>query len=152
MAKIAFLGAGSFGFGRRLIGDLLSFPELVDSTIHLVDPDSERLELTHTYAQRIVSELNLPTQIAASTERKPALDGANYVIVSIRVGANMGPEALDVQIPLEVGGLRQTVSDTVGIGGLMKGCALSLLCSTSLTIWRDSVRTRQCSITPIPWR
>ena len=41
MAKIAFLGAGSFGFGRRLIGDLLSFPELVDSTIHLVDPDSE---------------------------------------------------------------------------------------------------------------
>ena len=121
MAKIAFLGAGSFGFGRRLIGDLLSFPELLDSTIHLVDPDSERLELTHTYAQRIVRELNLPTQIAASTERKPALDGADYVIVSIRVGANMGPEALDVQIPLEVGGLRQTVSDTVGIGGLMKG-------------------------------
>ncbi|MCE2395169.1 alpha-glucosidase/alpha-galactosidase, partial [Candidatus Poribacteria bacterium] len=108
MAKIAFLGAGSFGFGRRLIGDLLSFPELIDSTIHLVDPDSERLELTHTYAQRIVRELNLPTQIAASTEREPALDGANYVIVSIRVGANMGPEALDVQIPLEVGGLRQT--------------------------------------------
>ena len=121
MAKIAFLGAGSFGFGRRLIGDLLSFPELVDSTIHLVDPDSERLELTHTYAQRIARELNLPTQITASTERESALDGANYVIVSIRVGANMGPEALDVQIPLEVGGLRQTVSDTVGIGGLMKG-------------------------------
>ena len=63
MAKIAFLGAGSFGFGRRLIGDLLSFPELLDSTIHLVDPDSERLELTHTYAQRIARELNLPTQI-----------------------------------------------------------------------------------------
>ena len=121
MAKIAFLGAGSFGFGRRLIGDLLSFPELLDSTIHLVDPDSERLALTHTHAQRIMRELNLPTQIAASTERKPALDGADYVIVSIRVGANMEPEALDVQIPLEVGGLRQTVSDTVGIGGLMKG-------------------------------
>jgi alpha-galactosidase len=121
MPKIAFLGAGSLGFGRRLVGDILSFPELVDSTVHLVDPDAERLELTHTYTRRMVSELGLPTQVAASTEPKPALDGADYVIVSIRVGKNLEPESLDVQIPLEVGGLRQTVSDTVGVGGLMKG-------------------------------
>ena len=121
MAKIAFLGAGSLGFGRRLVGDILSFPELVDSTIYLVDPDGERLALTHTFAQRMVHESGLPTQIVASTERKAALDGADYVIVSIRVGKNMEPESLDVQIPLEVGGLRQTVSDTVGVGGVMKG-------------------------------
>ena len=121
MAKIAFLGAGSLGFGKRLVGDILSFPELADSTIHLVDPDGERLALTHTYAKRMVSELDLPAQIIASTERQSALDGADYVIVSIRVGVNMEPESLDVQIPLEVGGLRQTVSDTIGVGGLMKG-------------------------------
>ena len=121
MAKIAFLGAGSLGFGKRLVGDILSFPELADSTIHLVDPDGERLALTHTYAQRMVSELDLPAQIIASTERQSALDGTDYVIVSIRVGVNMEPESLDVQIPLEVGGLRQTVSDTIGVGGLMKG-------------------------------
>lgn len=121
MAKIAFLGAGSLGFGRRLVGDILSFPELANSTIHLVDPDGERLALTHTYAKRMVSELDLPAQILASTDRRPALDGADYVIVSIRVGVNMEPEALDVRIPLEVGGLRQTVSDTIGVGGLMKG-------------------------------
>ena len=94
MAKIAFLGAGSFGFGRRLIGDLLSFPELLDSTIHLVDPDSERLELTHTYAQRIVRELNLPTQIAASTEREPALDGAHYVHCLYSGGSQHGTRSV----------------------------------------------------------
>ena len=121
MAKIAFLGAGSFGFGSRLIGDMLSFPELIDSRIYLVDPNRERLTLTHTYAQRAIRELNLPTQVFASTDRSEALEGADYVIVSIRVGENFEPESLDVQIPYEVGELRQTVADTVGIGGLMKG-------------------------------
>ena len=121
MAKIAFLGAGSLGFGPRLVGDILSFPELVDSTIHLVDPNTERLEFIQQIINRMVSEAGLPTQIEASTEREVALDGADYVIVSIRVGSGLEQEALDVQIPLEVGGLRQTVADTVGIGGLMKG-------------------------------
>ncbi len=61
-------------------------------------------------------EARLPTRVMASTERAPALEGADYVIASIRVGERFEPEALDVQIPLEIGGLRQTVSDTVGVG------------------------------------
>jgi alpha-galactosidase len=120
MAKIAFLGAGSIGFGWRLVADILSFPELAGFTIHLVDPDQERLELVHAFAHRLAREARLPAHIEASTERAAALDGADYVIVSIRVGSRLQPESLDVQIPLEVGGLRQTVADTVGIGGLMK--------------------------------
>jgi len=121
MLKIAFLGAGSLGFGPRLVGDILSFPELVDSTIHLVDPAVDRLEFMERYLRRMVSEAGLPTQIAASPERESALDGANYVIASIRVGQNFEPETLDRRIPYEVGGLIQTVSDTVGVGGIMKG-------------------------------
>jgi alpha-galactosidase len=121
MLKIAFLGAGSLGFGPRLVSDILSFPELVDSTIHLVDPASERLEFIASYVRRMVKEANLPTQIVASTERESALDGANYVIASIRVGQFFEPETLDIMIPHKVGGLRQTVSDTVGVGGIMKG-------------------------------
>jgi len=121
MLKIAFFGAGSLGFGPRLVGDILSFPELVDSTIHLVDPATERLEFIESHVRRMVREANLPTQVAASTERQAALDGADYVIASIRVGQNFEPETLDVLIPYEVGRLRQTVSDTVGIGGVMKG-------------------------------
>ena len=121
MAKIAFLGAGSLGFGRRLVSDILSFPELVNATLHLVDPDVQRLTLIQHYTKRFVNEAGLPTQVMASTKRQPALDGADYVIVSIRVGNNLEPEALDVQIPLDVAGLRQTVSDTIGVGGIMKG-------------------------------
>ena len=121
MLKIAFFGAGSLGFGPRLVSDILSFPELVDSTIHLVDPAAERLEFIESHVRRMVREANLPTQIAASTEREAALDGADYVIASIRVGQNFEPETLDILIPHEVGGLRQTVSDTVGVGGIMKG-------------------------------
>lgn len=121
ITKVAFLGAGSFGFGRRLVSDLLSFPELTDSTVHLVDPDAERLAFVEAVVRRMVNEAQLPTRVEASTERTAALHGADYVIVSIRVGSRFQPEALDVQIPLEVGGLRQTVSDTVGIGGIMKG-------------------------------
>jgi len=121
MLKIAFLGAGSLGFGPRLVSDILSFPELTDSVIHLVDPASERLDFIESYVQRMVSDANLPTKIVASTERESALDGANYVIASIRVGQYFEPETLDVMIPYEVGGLRQTVSDTVGVGGIMKG-------------------------------
>lgn len=121
MCKIAFLGAGSLGFGRRLVADILSFPELADTTIHLADPDAGRLELIHATVRRLVEAAKLPARIAASTEREAALDGADYVIVSIRIGTQMALEGSDVQIPLDVGGLRQTVADTVGIGGLMKG-------------------------------
>ncbi|MEO2003050.1 MAG: hypothetical protein ABGY41_03015, partial [Candidatus Poribacteria bacterium] len=121
MAKIAFLGAGSLGFGRRLVSDILSFPELADGTIHLMDPSAERLGFIHNLSERMVAAAGLPTSIESSTEREAALDGADYVIASIRVGEGMGPEALDVRIPYEAGGLRQTVSDTIGVGGIMKG-------------------------------
>ncbi|MGB9594710.1 MAG: alpha-glucosidase/alpha-galactosidase, partial [Candidatus Poribacteria bacterium] len=121
MPKITFIGAGSLGFGPRLISDILSFPELVDSTIHLVDIASDRLEFIANYARHMVKEANLPTKIEFSTEREPALDGANYVIASIRVGQYFEPETMDVIIPYKIAGLRQTVSDTVGIGGIMKG-------------------------------
>ncbi|MBM3213293.1 alpha-galactosidase [Candidatus Poribacteria bacterium] len=121
MRKIAFLGAGSFGFGRRLVSDILSFPELADSTLFLMDPAADRLDHIRALSERMASEAGLPAKIEASIDRRQALDGADYVIASIRVGSNLEPEALDVRIPLEVAGLRQTVSDTVGVGGIMKG-------------------------------
>ena len=121
MIKIAFLGAGSLGFGPRLVSDILSFPELVDSEIHLVDPAEERLKFMESHICRMVKEADLSTKISASTGREAALDGADYVIASIRVGEGFVPETLDRLIPHQVGGLRQTVSDTVGVGGIMKG-------------------------------
>lgn len=119
MPKIAFLGAGSLGFGPKLVADMLTYDSLVDSEIHLVDPNEARLELVAALARRMVLDHGLPTRIAATTDREAGLEGADYVIASIRVRTDL--EALDVQIPLEVGGLRQTVADTVGIGGILKG-------------------------------
>lgn len=119
MLKIAFLGAGSHGFGPKLIGDIMSFESLADCELHLIDPHAERLAAVEGIAQRWVSEEKLPTRVSASTEREAGLDGADYVIASIRVGSEV--EELDYRIPFEVGGLRQTVGDTVGVGGVLKG-------------------------------
>jgi len=91
MAKIAFLGAGSIGFGRRLALDILSFPELQDSSIHLVDPNEQNLEFTFSILKRVIAENSLPTRLEASTAPAEALDGAGYVITSIRVGSGIGP-------------------------------------------------------------
>ncbi|MBI2302116.1 MAG: alpha-glucosidase/alpha-galactosidase [Armatimonadetes bacterium] len=119
MAKIAFLGAGSLGFGPKLIADILSHEALQKSDLWLVDPDAERLAAVADLARRVVAEHGLPTRIYHDTARERALDGAGHVIASIRVRTEL--EDLDVRIPLGLGGLRQTVADTVGIGGVLKG-------------------------------
>lgn len=119
MAKIAFLGAGSLGFGPKLIGDILTHAELAAGELHLVDPHAERIELMGRLARKLVADNSLPTRIEAMTSPEAALDGADYVICSIRSGTDH--EGSDALVPLEVGGCKQTVADTVGIGGIMKG-------------------------------
>ena len=96
MAKIAFLGAGSLGFGRRLVSDILSFPELAEGTIHLVDPSAERLGFIKTLSDRMVEAAGLSARIEASTDREEGLDGADYVIASIRVGEGIDFGVADI--------------------------------------------------------
>jgi alpha-galactosidase len=116
--KIAIIGAGGYVFPLRLIGDLLAFPELRDSTVALMDIDAERLERTAGAARELVRHHRFPTRIEATTDRRRALDGAAYVIVTFQVG---GLEAyrLDVEIPRRYG-LDQTVGDTLGPGGVFR--------------------------------
>ena len=116
--KIAIIGAGGYVFPLRLIGDLLAFPELRDSTVALMDIDAERLERTASAARELVRHHRFPTRIEATTDRRRALDGAAYVIVTFQVG---GLEAyrLDVEIPRRYG-LDQTVGDTLGPGGVFR--------------------------------
>lgn len=119
MAKIAFIGAGSVVFARRLLLDLFSFPELRDSKVALMDIDSERLEIITEWTQSLVSNKGFPAVIESTLDRRRALDGADYVIIMIQVG---GLEAfeLDIQIPLSFG-IDQTVGDTLGPGGVFRG-------------------------------
>src|SRR5688572_17549394 len=98
MAKIAIIGAGGVVFPLRLIGDILSFPELQSSTLALMDLDEERNERTASAARDLVDHYRFPARVEATTDRRQALDGADYVIVTFQVG---GIEAYrwDVEIP-----------------------------------------------------
>ena len=119
MPRIAIIGAGGFVFPLTLIRDILSFPELRGATLALMDIDTGRLQQTMHSAQQLVAQYGLPTEIIATTDRRTALRGASYVIVAFQVG---GLEAyrLDVAIPRRYG-IDQTVGDTLGPGGIMRG-------------------------------
>ena len=118
MAKVAIVGAGGYVFPLRLVGDLLSFPELRGSTLALMDVDAGRLERTAGAVRELVAHHGLATRVEATTDRRRALDGADYVVVTFQVG---GLEAyrLDVEIPRRCG-VDQTVGDTLGPGGVFR--------------------------------
>ncbi len=118
MARIAMIGAGSVVFAKRLIGDILSFPELTNGTIVLMDIDKERLDITTTLAKRIAEQEGVATQIEATLDRRQALKQADYVLVMILVGGLEAYE-LDIEIPLKYG-IKQTVGDTLGPGGVFR--------------------------------
>ncbi len=119
MAKIAFIGAGSTVFAKNLMGDILSFPELADSTISLMDIDPGRLKTSEGVAHKINQMLGARATIEATTDRRAALDGADYAICMIQVGGYKPSTVIDFDIPKKYG-LRQTIADTLGIGGIMR--------------------------------
>ena len=119
MTTIAFLGAGSVVFTRELLADLLGFRDLTDVHISLQDIDPERLETAEAIARHTIEHVGASATVTASTDRRKALDGADYVINTIQVG--MYPATvLDFEIPAKYG-LRQTIADTVGVGGIFRG-------------------------------
>jgi alpha-galactosidase len=86
MSKIVLIGAGSYVFGRDFIADVMIFPQLGESTLMLMDIDKERLDLATAYANKMVEQNKLHLKIKSTTDRKEAVDGADYVITSIRPG------------------------------------------------------------------
>lgn len=120
MPKITFIGAGSTVFAKNLLGDILGFPELASSTISLFDIDAERLHTSEIVARKIASTLGANATIEATTDRRRALDGADYAICMIQVAGYKPGTVIDFEIPKQYG-LRQTIADTLGIGGIMRG-------------------------------
>jgi alpha-galactosidase len=121
LVKVALVGAGSVVFARTLIGDLLSFPELADgATVALMDIDEERLRVAELTARRIAETLGTNTTVEATLDRREALTGADYVQTMIQVGGYRPATVTDFEVPRRFG-LRQTIGDTVGIGGIMRG-------------------------------
>ena len=118
MARIALIGAGSVIFTQSLLGDLFSFPELADCTVALLDTDAGRLRTAETMARQLSAQLVPRARIEATLDRREALRGADYVINTIQVGGYDATRA-DFDIPNRHG-LRQTIADTLGIGGIFR--------------------------------
>src|SRR5664279_5086011 len=98
MRKIAFLGAGSFGFTRGLVRDILTFPELADTEIALMDIDQERLDFIKIAVDKIVAAGNYPAKVTATTNRAEALTGADGVVITILQGG-VDVFRSDIEIP-----------------------------------------------------
>jgi alpha-galactosidase len=119
MPKISFIGAGSTVFARNLLGDILSFSELAESTISLHDIDEERLRTTEKVAHRLAKIIGAHPKIEATLNRRESLDGADYAICMFQIAGYKPGTVVDFEIPKKYG-LRQTIADTLGIGGVMR--------------------------------
>ncbi len=116
--KIAMIGAGSVVFAQHLLGDIMSWPELNEPHIALMDIDPDRLAVAERMAQKLADALGAHPKITAHRTRKPALDGADYVINTIQVGGFPATK-IDFDVPKRYG-LHQTIADTNGIGGIFR--------------------------------
>lgn len=120
MPKIAIIGAGSVEFTRSILADLCSFEELHGTLeIALHDIDEPRLSYAEQASAQIVARTGAGYAVSASRDRRAAFDGADYLINEIQVGG-YAATVTDFEIPKKHG-LRQTIADTLGIGGIMRG-------------------------------
>ncbi|MEM1429811.1 MAG: alpha-glucosidase/alpha-galactosidase [Pseudomonadota bacterium] len=118
--KLAFLGAGSTIFMKNIVGDCLTFPALDGATFALMDIDETRLEESALVARKLVATSRQSATIEATTDRQRALDGADFVVTAFQIGGYRPSTVIDFEIP-RAHGLRQTIGDTLGVGGIMRG-------------------------------
>ena len=123
MGKIAFIGAGSRGFAKQLMMDILTRPALAEGTVSLMDVNQEYVDITAALAAKMVKQLNLPTRIEATTDRRRALDGADYVISTIR------PTGIDTRTQSILIGEKYGVLQVVGgeTGASAMECSIKYL-------------------------
>ena len=117
--KVAFIGAGSIGFTRGLLADILTVPEFHDIQVSFTDINPDNLRMVTQLCQRDIEENGLAIKIHATLDRREAFRDAKYIINCVRIGMLEAFET-DVDIPLKYG-VDQCVGDTLCIGGIMYG-------------------------------
>ncbi|MCK4282767.1 MAG: alpha-galactosidase [Candidatus Brocadiae bacterium] len=118
MARITFIGAGSLGFTRGLVRDILTFPLLKDATLVLMDVNKERLEFARRAVGSIIEKGGYPARVEATLDRQEALKGADAVLCTILVGkTNIWGH--DIEIPKKYG-VDTNVGDTRGVSGVFR--------------------------------
>ncbi|MDI7860367.1 alpha-glucosidase/alpha-galactosidase [Rhizobiaceae bacterium n13] len=118
--KIAFIGAGSTVFMKNIIGDALQRPALANATVALMDIDRERLGESEIVARKLAATLGSRATIETHTDQRRALEGADFVVVAFQIGGYQPCTVTDFEVPKRYG-LRQTIADTLGVGGIMRG-------------------------------
>ena len=117
--KIAFIGAGSTVFTKNLVGDILQRPALAGATLALMDIDAGRLAESEIVVGKIIASLGVPARVETTLERRRALEGADFVVAAFQIGGYEPCTVTDFEVPRAFG-LRQTIGDTLGVGGIMR--------------------------------
>jgi alpha-galactosidase len=122
MAKtvITFIGAGSAVFTKNIAGDILSRPALADAEVRLMDINPERLAESQIIVGKLAQTLGGKARVRTFANQRQALDGADFVVCCFQVGGYDPCTITDFEVPKKFG-LRQTIADTLGIGGIMRG-------------------------------
>ena len=120
MIKLCIIGAGSTVFTKNIVVDLLSIEKFKSMEISLMDIDEKRLNKTYEILEIVSKKINARPRITKHTNRKQALKDCDFVQTTIQVGGYKPSTLIDFEIPKKYG-LRQTIGDTIGIGGIMRG-------------------------------
>ena len=118
--KIAIIGAGSTVFMKNIVGDVLQREALAEAQIALMDIDAKRLDDSAIVSRKIVSTLGVKATVSTHLDQREALEGADFVVVCFQIGGYDPCTITDFEIPKKYG-LRQTIADTLGVGGIMRG-------------------------------
>ena len=140
--KITFIGAGSSVFMKNIVGDVLQRPALAGARIALMDINPTRLEESAVIAGKLIQTLGVPATVETYTDQRQALDGADFVVVCFQIGGYEPATVTDFEIPKKYN-LRQTIADTLGIGGIMRGIRtvphLWKICEDMLAVCPEAV-------------
>ena len=120
MTTITFIGAGSTVFTKNIAGDILHREALRGARIRLMDINPKRLEESEVVVGKLARSLGSQARVETYTDQRRALEGADFVVVSFQIGGYEPATVTDFDIPKKLG-LRQTIADTLGIGGIMRG-------------------------------
>ena len=140
--RIAFIGAGSTVFMKNIVGDILQRPALSGATIALMDIDPQRLEESAIVAAKLVKTLGVNAQVETYLDQRRALDRADFVVVAFQIGGYEPCTVTDFEVPKKYR-LRQTIADTLGVGGIMRGLRtvphLWKICEDMLQVCPDAI-------------
>jgi ABC-type oligopeptide transport system ATPase subunit len=140
--KITFIGAGSAVFMKNIVGDILQRPALAGATIRLMDINPTRLEESEIIAKKLIATLGVSAQVETYSNQRQSLDGTNFVVVCFQIGGYEPSTVVDFEVPKKYN-LRQTIADTLGVGGIMRGLRtvphLWSICEDMLQVAPDAI-------------